>query len=206
MTRRSQQERSAETKARLVEATLDAISAHGYQGASLSVILKTAGVSRGAWAHHYDSKGALVADAASDLLLGSVGRARQMLDNLDRDFDRQIGFLWQNFYQGRHRDVLFEMMNACRTDADLNAVLMPVFMEFRSVIEHIWQDLFDRFDDGDEAFRDLAQLTIYVLRGMALDTLLTGDRPDLAVLRRQWGRYLAERSGAPGQTTATAVA
>ncbi len=54
--RRTQAERRAATRQALLEATIDAVVARGYAGATVSVIAQYAGVSQGALFNHFETK------------------------------------------------------------------------------------------------------------------------------------------------------
>ncbi|MBM3125626.1 MAG: TetR/AcrR family transcriptional regulator [Chloroflexi bacterium] len=53
------QQRSEETRAKIIDAAIKLFSAHGYNAASVDDICSQAGVSKGAFYHHFDSKQAL---------------------------------------------------------------------------------------------------------------------------------------------------
>ena len=61
--RRTQAERTAETTAKLLDATADCLVERGYAGTSTVEVCRRAGVSRGALVHHFPSKDDLVAAA-----------------------------------------------------------------------------------------------------------------------------------------------
>jgi AcrR family transcriptional regulator len=54
--RRSQGERSASTRARLLDATVDCLTQYGYAGTTTPRIAEVAGLTRGAQVHHFGSK------------------------------------------------------------------------------------------------------------------------------------------------------
>lgn len=197
--RRSQAVRREEMRSRLAVATLDALSEHGHAGASLSVILDRAGVSRGAWAHHFDTKAEMVALAAEGLLQGAVDAAHHLVPPADPDaaqsLEARLGAMidaaWSRFYTGRHRDLLFEVALAARTDAELRARLAPIFSGFLAATGGNW-GLSLRPDPADlTEMADLMVLTIYMLRGMAMQELAAGPAPGHEGLRRLWARLLA---------------
>ena len=186
----SHKERSATMQARLIEATLTALSKHGYHGASLSVILKEAGVSRGAWSHHFKSKKELVAKAAESILQHAIGEAKKAATNLKAagNVTSILDFIWNNFYTGRHRDVWLEFNNAARTDHELKERLMPILEEFHSSLDQIWLDNL-RTDDTANG-KMLMNLTIYFLRGLAIQSV-SYDKPDYyAKLRNDWAALI----------------
>jgi len=192
-TRRSQEERRREMRARLAEATLDSLAANGYHGAGLADILARAGVSRGAWAHHYASKKELVAQAAAEMLGRSTRAAGGVAERAAGAPDRLAALLdavWHSFYQGRHRDVLFEVALACRTDAELRTALAPVFRDFLAAVAGAWRVTLRPRPGSGVDLGDVMILTIYLLRGMALQELASGETDDHARLRALWARLM----------------
>lgn len=197
-TRRSQPERREEMRRRLVVATLDSLARHGHAGASLSVILEAAGVSRGAWAHHFDTKAEMLALAAEGLLREAVASAGTLAPGapLAANEPAALGTLleqaWARFYEGRHRDLLFEVALAARTDAELKRRLAPIFSDFITAVGQSWGLTLHPRPDMGAAVADLMVLTVYMLRGMAMQELAAGPSPDHSRLRSLWAGLLAE--------------
>lgn len=201
--RRSQSQRRHDMRARLAEATLDSLAANGYPGASLGDILARAGVSRGAWAHHFSSKKELVALAAEEMLTRAAAAAGSLSaegpvgaagDGMPAPEDRLAALLeaaWTRFYQGRHRDVLFEVAVACRTDAELRERLAPVFTRFLQALGAAWSVHLQLRPDIGGAMADGLVLTAYMMRGMALQEMVAGPQEAHAPLRRVWAGLLA---------------
>lgn len=65
--RRAQAGRSAATRARLLDATIECLVEHGYTGTTTTAVAQRAGVSRGAQLHHYGTREQLVAAAVGHL-------------------------------------------------------------------------------------------------------------------------------------------
>lgn len=196
--RRSQATRREEMRQRLAAATLDALAEHGHAGASLSVILDRAGVSRGAWAHHFETKAEMLALAAEGLLQGAVEAARALGPAIpdpslpaEARLAAMIEAAWTRFYTDRHRDLLFEVALAARTDAELRARLAPIFSGFLAATGGNWGLSLRPDSPGLAEMADLMVLTIYMLRGMAMQELAAGPAPGHAGLRRLWVRILS---------------
>jgi AcrR family transcriptional regulator len=66
----SKSEQSLETRARILEVSRDLFAEHGYQGAGVALICETAGVSKGAFYHHFESKQAVLESIFQDWLEG----------------------------------------------------------------------------------------------------------------------------------------
>ncbi len=93
--------------------------------------------------------------------------------------------VWNRFYQGPYRDVWVEFNVACRTDPELLTRLTPVIEGFFDELDAIWRSRFPSSDTYARA-KDLLDLSLYLLRGMALQSLSL-NRPDhFRHLRRAW--------------------
>jgi AcrR family transcriptional regulator len=183
------QERSRQTRDLLIDATLDCLQEFGFHGASLSRILDRAGMSKGTWAHHFATRNELIA-AAAELMIADTRRAADEFAAAERRHDPiLIERVWQRFYQSRYRDVLFELTVACRTESDLRERLQPVFAGLIGGLREAWRG------DGTEASQglaaDIATLTVYMLRGMAMQDMLASDPVGGAGLRRLWSDLMA---------------
>ena len=188
----TQQERSRQTRKKLVEATLSSLQDYGYAGATLSRILERAGVSRGAWSYHYENKRAMVADSAETLLATALAEAHGVGERLFSealDVETLMEEVWNRFYQGPYRDVWVEFNVACRTDSELLTRLTPVIESFFDDLDAIWHS---RFPDPAiyAQAKDLLDLSLYLMRGMALQSLSL-NRPDhFRHLRRAWAEMI----------------
>src|SRR5687767_4439256 len=65
--RRSQEERSAATRERLLDATVECLVDLGYAKTTTTEVVRRAGVSRGAQVHHFPTKADLVQNAVVHL-------------------------------------------------------------------------------------------------------------------------------------------
>ncbi|WCT79884.1 TetR/AcrR family transcriptional regulator [Novosphingobium humi] len=66
-TRRSQEERTAETRVALIDAAIAVIHELGYAAASTTLIAERAGVSRGAILHQFGTRAALMAEVVAEV-------------------------------------------------------------------------------------------------------------------------------------------
>ncbi len=64
------QPRAEETRARLLEAAAECFGQHGYDAASVSMVCQRAGVSKGAFYHHFSSKHELLLELLDSWLQG----------------------------------------------------------------------------------------------------------------------------------------
>ena len=123
--RRTQAERSADTRGRLLDATIESLVEEGAAGATTARIEQRAGVSRGARLHHFPTKAALVASAVqylSERIAEDYARAmEQMGDGADR-FSQGYRLLWEVYSSPAYAAVI-ELFVAARTDPELREAL-----------------------------------------------------------------------------------
>ncbi len=121
-----QDERSEETRTRLLEATLESLVAVGYARTSTTEIAERAGVSRGAQVYHYPTKAALVAAAVEHLLQRRYQELQQLFaEQLPRAGGpgAAIDLLWRMF-EGPTFAAWLEFVVASRTDPELHAAVV----------------------------------------------------------------------------------
>ena len=207
-TKRTQEEKSRNMRRRLIAATLACLQQRGYHGTSISQILTRAGVSRGAWRHHYNNKRDLVAAAAESFLAGPIDKVSELaplLSESQEPLRTLVDFVWDNFYQGDYRDIWLEINVACRTDRELKAHIEPIIRDFFDALDRLWQDNFQPIQGGGVPIEALMNLTLYTMRGMAIQSVSI-DEPDYyRDLRERWIEILsplvAVREGAFSEAT-----
>jgi AcrR family transcriptional regulator len=176
-------------RSRLIEATLACLEQYGYHGTSLTRILDKAGVSRGAWRHHFATKHDLVAAAAEQALTRTITLTQAFADQAVQDqlnLERLFDFIWDNFYTGRHRAVWLEFNVASRTEMALHQRLAPILKRFHASIEKAWKAYFDASEDTDIPVEIFLVLTINTFRGMAVQSVLQNDQVYYKKLRSHW--------------------
>jgi AcrR family transcriptional regulator len=121
-----QDERSEDTRTRLLEATIESLVAVGYARTSTTEIAERAGVSRGAQVYHYPTKAALVAAAVEHLLQRRYRELQQLFaEQLPRAGGQgaAIDLLWRMF-EGPTFAAWLEFVVASRTDPELHAAVV----------------------------------------------------------------------------------
>ena len=134
-----QDERCEDTRARLLEATLESLVAVGYARTSTTEIAERAGVSRGAQVYHYPTKAALVAAAVEHLLERRYQELQQLFaERLPRAGGpgAAIGLLWRMFEKPTFAAWL-EFVVASRTDPESRAAGGPAKRAIRQFCRRI---------------------------------------------------------------------
>src|SRR5882672_7822955 len=126
--RRTQAERRATTRTKLLDATLSCLVESGYAGLTTPAICERAGVSQGALFKHFATKSALLAAATEHLFAGLVkgyGERFAALDARKSPIQTGVALLWEVFQDPRLH-AAYDLYTAARTDAELRASLAPV--------------------------------------------------------------------------------
>lgn len=189
-TRTPQADRTAATRLRLMEATVDCLVELGWAGTTTTVVSERAGVSRGAQLHHFPTK--------QDLVVSAVG---YLMDRRREDLRSQVGTLPRN---GRVRAALdlvsanftstvffaaLELWVAARSDAELLKSVAPFEREVgRETHAHAVEIL--GIDEARGSNRALVQATLDLLRGLGLAAALSDDSRRRARILDAWADVL----------------
>lgn len=126
--RRTQQERSAATRARLLEAAYDSLLEGGYAATTVGHVQQRAGVARGTLLHHFPTRGALMAGVVEDIIerrLRVLTAAEREDDTPPTSWDDMVDLVWHEL-QGPPFAAALELWVAARTDPDLREALVPL--------------------------------------------------------------------------------
>jgi AcrR family transcriptional regulator len=182
--RRTQAERTAATRAALLDATIDCLVEDGYAGTTTTRIVERAGVSRGAQVHHFPTKAELVAEAVRHLAERRaeefLGEAREVPAKGRRRFERVLDLLWR-IHMGPLFAASVELWVAARADEDLRERLIEVEREIAALTSAAVNDIFPDLADVP-GFRDAVDSSLATMRGLALLGFVVGERE----VERRW--------------------
>ncbi len=169
--RRSNEDRSAETRGRLIEATVEALNRLGYGGATTIVVSDTSGVARGGMLHHFPSKVDLMI-ATADACLAQMAEARRV----SREKNENPNIAIADAERGRYGVALMEIMLGSRSDPELARRFKPVAQE---ILRR--QSAAAAFIAKREGIADVSEMEVMVwvsmaaIRGMTLMELAGVD-------------------------------
>jgi len=127
--RRTQAERRAETRARLLDATIESLIEDGYAGTTIRHVTERAGVSQGAQSHHFPHRVDLVASAFEQLAEQRVSRYSERARTLSGDrkvrLRALLELLWEDFSSPLFI-VAAKLWVASADDGELRERLIPV--------------------------------------------------------------------------------
>jgi AcrR family transcriptional regulator len=201
--RRTQVERTAATRERLMMATMECVVERGYAATSTTEVARRAGVSRGAQVHHFPTKADLMLAALQWMFERRLEEFRSLFENLapqDRTMGRAVDLLWTQF-QGTEFIGWLEMAVASRTDPVLGTRFQELNEWFNAECERNFFEFLQPAGD-DRAFAELAlSLTFATLDGAALARIVnfpwSGDKAIEAL------RGLAVLFSTPGERPGT---
>ena len=179
--RRTQAERTAGTRALLLDATVETLVELGYAGTTTTEVTRRARLSPGALLHHFPTKRDLLVAAMNYLFERRLTEFRLAMAARDRDADRldsALDLLWSMF-AGPTFVAWVELRMAARTDPDLAAAVLGLDEDFQAASEEIARDLFadDPVMRDPQFLRTALTLTFTLLDGLALGNLLPARRP-----------------------------
>lgn len=170
--RRTQDERSAAMRVRLLEATVDCLVEYGYAGTTVTRIAERAGVTRGAQVHHYRTKADLVIAAVSYLAGRSAELGASLIEQAmqaDDAVGALLDLLWA-MHQGPTFTAAVELWVAARTDPELHehvAGIEPVLMSsLREAADGLGS--IASVDRVDQALREAVFTAMDAMRGLLI--------------------------------------
>lgn len=194
--RRTQEERTAETRRALVDAAIRVIHRLGYGGATTALIAEEAGVSRGAILHHFGTRAVLMAEVIRDVF------EKEQEEYSRLDAEAHLGhrasdwpaMLWRVFSQPSGLAVL-EILQAARSDPELSDRVKAT----QQAIEELATDAMNAnfHAPKDALFVDRMRLIVWAVRGLSIAQVLIKDPEEIGRSIELFSEILkaAERAG-----------
>ncbi|MHC1562120.1 TetR/AcrR family transcriptional regulator, partial [Actinomycetospora sp. C-140] len=171
--RRSREQRTSDSRTRILDAAVACLVEAGYAGTTTLTIQNRAGVSRGRLLHHFPSKENLLVAAAQHLAtsrFAADGLARVDLPAADVDagarLDRAVEVMWWT-YQQAYFWASVELWTAARTDKALAEALLPAERRLGAAIRQTTDAFFEDYADPEQAAL-LRETLLTSMRGVAL--------------------------------------
>lgn len=191
--RRTQSERRAATRARILECTAQSLLERGYAATTISEVQERAGLARGTVQHHFPTRAGLLVAAATHVVDDRIARFRREIQLVPPGQDRLqllVDLAWRDL-NGPTFFTFIELWVAARTEPDLRDALVPeerrVLAELRVALAEL---LGEEYAD-DPRTETLVEFTVDVLTGLSLTTMLTGNLGEREAMLRRWKRALA---------------
>jgi len=186
--RQRQADRSRETRRKLMAATVDCLVERGWSGTTTTLVAERAGVSRGAQLHHFRTRGELVAAAVEHLGAESVLHLKERAKSVNGSTVAVVELI-ADFYASDLFTAALELWVAARTDPELNTVVVPLQIRLGRETHQLAVELLGA-DETKPGVRETVQLTLDLVRGLALANQLTDDRKRRARIVKRWAGML----------------
>lgn len=177
--RRTNEERSRETRTRLLEATVACLYEFGYAATTGKLAIERAGLSRGAALHHFPSRVDLILETAL-YIVHVQNEYRGALREPGLDPKAQLlatlDIVWASWSRP-HAIALLEIMIGSRSDPEL----AERFPEIKRQIEKTQRDRFwEMAQEAGITNRRMVDtavvLSVSVMRGLAVERMLSDDK------------------------------
>jgi AcrR family transcriptional regulator len=190
--RRTNAERSAETRSVLIEAAIDILYRQGFSAATTIEVAARANVSRGAMLHQFPTRVDLLLAVAQHIVTIQREQRRAKTLKINPGLERYYAAADINWEVQKQPSTiaLLEIMMATRNDRDLRKGFAPFIkqmVEMRSqAAARVAQDL---GVDDTTTVANMLHLHQATLRGLAIDLLFTEDPEDVEKARKLFTHY-----------------
>lgn len=191
--RRTQEERSASTRARLLDATVETLIDSGYAGTTTTLVCARAGLSRGAQLHHFPTRANLLVNAVAHLAQRRADEIRRELRAAESAGDPLANALdaLRASFGGPLFYAVLELWIAARNDAELRKCLVRFERAVARSMNEVWREHAPKATADSGRLQDMLELSFHVIRGMALQRILKNDDSERRRLFEVWKRMVA---------------
>lgn len=172
--RTPQAQRSAATRAKALDATVEALIELGYAKTTTHEVTRRSGLSRGALLHQFPTREALVVAAVEHLV------ERRLAELLERPRNgAEAPELLLEVFDGPLFYAALELWVAARTDTGLRTAMIPLEESVATALSAGARELF-----GDRYTPEQLELSIELARGLAVSRILRSVDSDQALNAR----------------------
>jgi AcrR family transcriptional regulator len=168
--RRTQEERRAETRGKLLDAAIQSLLDNGYAQTTTRTVASLAGVSAGAMAHYFPRRVDLVAAAIEQLVEKRIAAWREIADEVPTEPAERIpvflDHLWHDF-SGPTFSVFVKLWVAAADEPELHERLAASEERIARSITELAVAAF-RDLDAPEGWEGRLRITLAAVRGLAL--------------------------------------
>jgi AcrR family transcriptional regulator len=175
--RRTQAERTAETRLRILKAAANLIRRRGYARFRTAEVAAEAGLSRGAQLHHFPTKDSLVVATLEYVFEQAqvLSRRRAAAVNRPRDLIEAVIEDAKEFFFSEHFMVAIDIVLSTSTDQAVRRQILDISRKARRPVEAAWAEALVAGGIPGSVAADIVALTLGIVRGMALRTLWDND-------------------------------
>lgn len=207
--RRTQAERTSETRRKILDAAVQQLAQRGYAGLRTTDVAEAAGVSKGALTHHFPSKDELVQAVIEHVFQRASEQARRRAHR-QMSVDQAIRALiadGQEFFFSELFLIALDLAIQARMQASMENAFTQISAATRLPVEAHWFEALVASGVPAALADDLLWLTLSIVRGVAIRRLWQQDPPRFRRLFNLWremvlGHLESVASGArPGRAS-----
>jgi AcrR family transcriptional regulator len=191
---RTQEQRRRDTQERVLTAAIDILADRGYAHFTTTAVATKAGVSRGAQENYFPTKTDLIAAATAHAMDEAIRQAMLAAERGSKAKDPLPAFIEHNsaFFGSRTYLAMIELALAGRDSKPLLRIHRDAFARFRKQHDKVWIDALCAAGFARDRAEKFVELTIYLLRGMSLTTLILPQPVPTKNLLARWQAMAAE--------------
>ena len=170
-TRLTQDEKTAETRRRLLDSAILCLIDRGYANTTTSEVAERAGLSRGAQLYHFPRKEELLTSAVDHLFHLMFSDMKEKVGRLGNENDRRavaIDLLWE-IANGPLATAWIELVVASRTDSYLRGTVTEVNDRMGEFIDQSFKELFPRPENAGDDYELIPQIVVLLVEAMAFE-------------------------------------
>jgi len=195
-TKKSQAQRQAETKRKILDATVAYIDELGYHQTTIQGVAREAGLTVGAIRHYFPSKQELLSAVLRDgfrKLTFDVNRVNFRAVPIDQRIALFIDECWKHCDSAEFQSIL-QILFGMRNDAtNFDEWIEHTIGHFINSSRNLWREIFSELKLDDELYIDVLLFLFSAMSGMALLGRInqnperqTKDRAILKMLLNNW--------------------
>jgi AcrR family transcriptional regulator len=191
--RRTQAERSEETRGRLAKAAYEVIAERGHSAFRTAAVIAHAGVSQGAMLHHYPTKESLSLAAIHYALNLSREKSLRRANSTGADAHATLQAMAEDFRAFFHGDqfwVSLDITMDAAKDASVAPEIRAIVADARKPVYDLWAQALARCGWEEARTRHAVTSTAALISGFAIRTLWNDDPTELNRAIANWFAYL----------------
>lgn len=176
-TRRTQEERTAEARAKLIGAAITLICEKGFVRTTMAEIASLAGLTRGAIQHHFSGRVELVTTILHEVEQRVVASFTAAAPNPSIPIEKRIDILIDSLSAVGESSAYLAAMEICftsRADPDLQGVVRQSMKRSSDHFRILWQRTFGA-EVPEETISDCRRVMVAVARGLVMSRLFSAD-------------------------------
>ncbi|HYM34395.1 MAG TPA: helix-turn-helix domain-containing protein [Steroidobacteraceae bacterium] len=184
--RRTNEERTAQTRGRLIDATIELLYEGGSAATTTISVAERAGVSRGAMMHHFRSRAELLLVVARFILDEQRRERVEKLANAGHGLDRFYAAADVSWAVHRQPSTVafLEIIMATRSDPDLRKGMQPLIELIPQMRKQAAERMAADLPTQDVVkINHLLRLHQAALRGLAIELMFSRDEADIEATR-----------------------